>query len=54
VITFFDVEVRDAAEGRRSDVDVCLGLDLAGAADCCREVLRTALLVATAVTLERL
>ena len=33
VIPFLDVEVRDAAEGGGTDVDVGLGFDLAGAAD---------------------
>jgi hypothetical protein len=33
VVAFLDVEVGDAAEGGGADVDVGLGLDLAGAAD---------------------
>ena len=39
VVAFFDVEVGDAAEGGGADVDVGLGLDLAGAADDGDEVL---------------
>ena len=39
VVAFFDVEVRDAAEGGGADVDVGLGLDLAGAADDGDEIL---------------
>ena len=38
-VTFLDVEVGDAAEGLGADVDVGLGLDLAGAADDGDEVL---------------
>ena len=33
VVALFDVEVGDAAEGGGADVDVGLGLDLAGAVD---------------------
>ena len=33
MVALFDVEVGDAAEGGGADVDVGLGLDLAGAAD---------------------
>ena len=39
VVAFFDVEVGDAAEGGGADVDVGLGLDLAGAADGGDEIL---------------
>ena len=39
VVAFFDVEVGDAAEGGGADVDVGLGLDLAGAADDGDEIL---------------
>ncbi len=39
VVAFLDVEVGDAAEGGGSDVDVGLGLDLAGAVDDGDEVL---------------
>ena len=40
VVAFLDVQVRDAAEGGGADVDVGLGLDLAGAADGGDQVLR--------------
>ena len=33
VVTLFDVEVGDAAEGGGADIDIGLGLDLPGAAD---------------------
>ena len=39
VVAFLDVEVGDAAEGGGADVDVGLGLDLAGAADDGDEIL---------------
>ncbi len=39
VVAFLDVQVGDAAEGGGADVDVGLGLDLAGAADDGDEVL---------------
>ena len=39
MVAFFDVEVGDAAEGGGADVDVGLGLDLAGAADDGDEIL---------------
>ncbi len=39
VVAFLDVEVGDAAEGGGADVDVGLGLDLAGAVDDGDEVL---------------
>jgi hypothetical protein len=49
VVALFDVEVGDAAEGGGADVDVGLGLDLAGAADDGDEVLRETLAVETLV-----
>ncbi len=39
VVAFFDVEVGDATEGGGADVDVGLGLDLAGAVDDGDEIL---------------
>ncbi len=39
VIALFDVEVGDAAKGGGADIDVGLGLDLAGAADDGGEIL---------------
>ena len=39
VVSLLDIEVGDAAEGGCADVDVVLGLDLAGAADGGDEVL---------------
>jgi hypothetical protein len=47
VVALFDVEVGDAAEGGGADVDVGLGLDLAGAADVETRSSRTTLPVAT-------
>ena len=47
VVPLLDVEVSDAAEGGGADVDVGLGLDLAGAADGGDEILAVTLPVAT-------